>query len=439
MQRASQRDFSRFLPGIIAAAALVIAVAMVAFVRTGEAGRADNELEAIYRRALYETCEFTEGMAVSLNKLTVAGGSSRSTLLSDIVRQAQGAQSNIAMLPLSSQSTAKAMKYINQVGDFCSTMLVRVSAGGDIAPAEYADITRLSETAAAMSLGFGALLERHEAGEIVLDAAFAADGGDIFTDAAVDYPTLLYDGPFSDGAKGNDFRALEGMREVSRDEAQALLAEFAGAQNVESIRFEAESNIGTACYEFVLRASGHDMSAAVTKRGGQVLYMLSSGEVGEKKLSEAECFAIAENFLLSRGFGNMEISYFSTYGGVMTINFAATQSDVILYPDLIKLQVSMEDGAVIGIEAGNYLRNHTRRVIELPVLSEDDARALISPRLDIENVRLCMIPYGLSEKYCYEVSASSADGTYLIYIDAMTGAEAEIMQVVSDSDSTLVM
>lgn len=422
-----------------AAAAAAIAIAAVAFIRTDQLKEARTALDGLYHKALYETCEFAEGMAVNLNKLTAAGGSSRTSLLSDIIRQAQGAQANIAMLPLGSASTAKAMKYINQVGDFAGVLLNRISAGGNITADEYADVTRLSETAAALSIGLGGILEGHEAGEIELDMPIADITGDIFTDSAVDYPTLLYDGPFSDGAKGNEFRALEGMREVSRDEAQALLAEFAGAQNVESIRFEAESNIGTACYEFVLRASGHDMSAAVTKRGGQILYMLSSGEVGEKKLSEAECFAIAENFLLSRGFGNMEISYFSTYGGVMTINFAATQSDVILYPDLIKLQVSMEDGAVIGIEAGNYLRNHTRRVIELPVLSEDDARALISPRLDIENVRLCMIPYGLSEKYCYEVSASSADGTYLIYIDAMTGAEAEIMQVVSDSDSTLVM
>jgi len=436
MQRASQRDFSRFLPGIIAAAALVIAVAMVAFVRTGEAGRADNELEAIYRRALYETCEFTEGMAVSLNKLTVAGGSSRSTLLSDIVRQAQGAQSNIAMLPLSSQSTAKAMKYINQVGDFCSTMLVRVSAGGDIAPAEYADITRLSETAAAMSLGFGALLERHEAGEIVLDAAFAADGGDIFTDAAVDYPTLLYDGPFSDGAKGNDFRALEGLREVSSQEAAALLGEFTGLSGAV---YEGESAPGTPCYEFSIDAGSGMMTAAVTKQGGSVLYILSSGEVGEPVLTDAQCFETAKGFLLSRGFGDMEISYFSRYGGVMTINFAATQNGVILYPDLIKLQISMADGSIVGLEAGNYLRNHRERSIALPAVSEADARALISPGLDIESVRLCMIPMGLSERYCYEISASSTEGTYLIYIDAMTGDEIEIMQVISDPDSTLVM
>jgi len=156
-------------------------------------------------------------------------------------------------------------------------------------------------------------------------------------------------------------------------------------------------------------------------------------------LTDAQCFETAKGFLLSRGFGDMEISYFSTYGGVMTINFAATQNGVILYPDLIKLQISMADGSIVGLEAGNYLRNHRERSIALPAVSEADARALISPGLDIESVRLCMIPMGLSERYCYEISASSTEGTYLIYIDAMTGDEIEIMQVISDPDSTLVM
>ena len=421
------------------AAALAVALAAVAFIRTNSLRDARTALDGLYHKALYETCEYAESMAVTLNKLTAAAGSSRAALLGEVIRHAQGAQANIAMLPLGSASTAQAMKYINQAGDFAAMLLSRVSAGGDITKDEYADITRLSETAAALSVGLGSILEGHEAGEITLDMPVGDITGDAFSGASVEYPTLLYDGPFSDGAQGTDFKALDGLREVTQDEAQALLTEFIGAQSVESIRFEAESSPGTPCYEFSLTANGHTMSAAVTKTGGQVLYMLSSGEVGESTLSEAECFAIARSFLLSRGFGDMEISYFSTYGGVMTINFAAMQNDVILYPDLIKLQVSMADGAVIGMEAGNYLRNHTERVIELPALTEADARALISPRLDIESVRLCIIPYGLSEKYCYEVSASSDGGTYLIYIDAMTGAEAEIMQVISDSESTLVM
>jgi len=46
---------------------------------------------------------------------------------------------------------------------------------------------------------------------------------------------------------------------------------------------------------------------------------------------------------------------------------------------------------------------------------------------------------GTGEKLCYEIRAEAAGNEYLIYIDAMTGAEAEIMQVVVDATGTLVM
>lgn len=439
MLKAAFRERNWLAAALAAALAVTAGVSAVALIRSSELDGAQNALNGVYRRALYETGEYTEGIAVALSKLTVAGGEARVSLLGDVIRQAQGAQANLALLPMSGSSAAQAMKYINQVGDFADTMLDRIAAGGDITQDEYADIARLSETAAEMSVGLNAILEKYETGEITLGVDMGSAAGDVMTEPAVEYPTLLYDGPFSDGAKGADFRALEGLREVSSDEAESLLREFAGAESVSDITLEGESELGTACYEFSLISNGRELSAAVTKRGGQVLYMLSHGEVDAPVLTNAECLRIARSFLIARGYGSMEISYFSRYGGVMTVNFAASQNGVILYPDLVKLQISLADGAVIGIEAGNYLRNHVERSLEMPALTEDDAAALVSPRLSVESVRLCVIPGAAGEKYCYEVSASSADGTYLIYIDAMTGAETEIMQVVVDQDSTLVM
>ena len=69
----------------------------------------------------------------------------------------------------------------------------------------------------------------------------------------------------------------------------------------------------------------------------------------------------ARAFLAARGYGEMHESYFSRYDGILTVNFAAVQDDVVLYPDLVKVQVSLRDGAVIGLEAGGYLRNHVAR------------------------------------------------------------------------------
>ena len=50
-----------------------------------------------------------------------------------------------------------------------------------------------------------------------------------------------------------------------------------------------------------------------------------------------------------------------------------------------------------------------------------------------------MIPENAEEYLCYEITASDASGEYLVYIDAQTGAEREILQVISDENGALVM
>ena len=111
----------------------------------------------------------------------------------------------------------------------------------------------------------------------------------------------------------------------------------------------------------------------------------------------------------------------------------------MLYPDLIKVQVSMRDGAIIGMEAGNYLRNHVARELGEPALTEDEAIARLGAQLTPLAVRLCVIPVGTGEALCYEIRATDGADTFLSYIDAQTGAERELMQVVSDDSGTLVM
>lgn len=421
-------------------AALALAGISTAAVRTWQYYDSQNTLKGIYQKAFYETCELTESMAVNLSKLSVASGGARENLLSDIIRQAQGAQANLALLPLSSSATAATMKFINQVGDFSDSLLSRLAMGGNLTDDDSSTITTLSESAAELTLSFGRLLERYDAGQIILEGILI-DDADLspITDPASSYPALLYDGPFSDGAKGNVFKHLEGLNDITAADAERLLKEFVGADQVTDIRLDGESTLPTPTYEFSLTAAGRSLSAGVTKAGGKILYILCSDEITGQELTAAQCIDRADAFLLSRGYGDMVMSYHTQYGGIVTINYAAQQAGVTMYPDLIKLQVSMEDGMVIGLEAGNYLRNHVNRFLELPALTEEEAIAKLSAHLTAESARLCVIPYGMSEKLCYEINATSGSDAYLIYIDAMTGEEAEIMQIVTGGGGVLVM
>ena len=357
-----------------------------------------------------------------------------------MIRQAQGVQADLAVLPLSGSAIAPAMKYINQAGDFCQRLLTRLGEGDSLSSEDAANLTSLSETAAQLSLALSAIIQEYEAGQWPLtDRLIQLESLSGESAPAVDYPTLLYDGPFSDGATGSEFKALAGMNEISAQEAEQLLRNYVGADRVTKIALDGESSLPTPCYGFSLEAGGYHLSAAVTKMGGQVLYLLCSDDVTGELLSLSQCFRAAETFLLSRGYSGMELNYYSQHDGILTANYAATQNGVTLYPDLVKIQISMADGAILGVEAGNYLRNHVPRSLDLPALTEAEARARVNPALSVDSVRLCVIPTDAAEVYCYEISCSGKGGTYLVYLDAVTGAEVDIMQVVGDAQATLVM
>jgi germination protein YpeB len=135
----------------------------------------------------------------------------------------------------------------------------------------------------------------------------------------------------------------------------------------------------------------------------------------------------------------MELSYSSRFEGILTANFAAVQDGVVLYPDLVKVQVSLADGTVIGLEAANYLMNHVNRALALPKLTEADAIGRIGGALTPVSARLCVIPENEAEFLCYEVRATSGADTFLAYIDAETGVERRLMQVISDEGGAKVM
>jgi len=47
----------------------------------------------------------------------------------------------------------------------------------------------------------------------------------------------------------------------------------------------------------------------------------------------------------------MKETYYLNENGIITINYAYNQDDVIMYPDLIKVKVALDDGALFSVVA----------------------------------------------------------------------------------------
>ena len=436
-----EKQGRRIKAAIAALAALAAAFAAVSIARSEQLNRANAQISAMYQKAFYETCELMEGISSNCRKLLVAGDQAQQqALIARISRDAQGVSSDLALLPVGQETISATIKFINQLEDFVDTLSQKAAEGTGISARDYATLSELSDSAAQFSLSIGGLLSRFENGQNAFDAdSFAPEQADSLhplSSVASDYPVLLYDGPFSDGETSGEYEYLSGMDEFTVQQAEESLKSYI---DVDRAAYQGESHPEVDAYEFSVRSGDYTISAIVTKRGGQILYLMPENTFDEESVDTETLLNTARAFLISRGYGNMHMSYYSAFGGVLTVNFAAMEGDTILYPDLVKLQLSMRDGRVIGADAKGYLKNHRARAIGDIALNAQQAMERVGSRLTAESARLCVIPKNKKEYLCYEISATDGEDQFLSYIDARTGVERDLMRVLNEDNGRLVM
>ena len=157
-------------------------------------------------------------------------------------------------------------------------------------------------------------------------------------------------------------------------------------------------------------------------------------------ISTTECEKIGLKFLSEQNLDNMKVVWKEDNGEMVTINYAYTQGGVIIYPDLIKLNICKKSGIVFGLEASNYYLNHTKREIASTTLSAEQALNKVNESLEIEQVRLALIPKGNDkEVLTYEISGENNDGYYFVYINATNGKEEQIFMVVDTEQGELLI
>ena len=237
-----------------------------------------------------------------------------------------------------------------------------------------------------------------------------------------DLPSLIYDGPFSDHIEQNDPKFIKNENEISKDEAVEIAQKIC---ETEELAYAHDEDGTIPCYIF----QGDKCTVAITKAGGKPVYMINSGFAGEIKIKYETAIKYAKDFISKLGYENMKESYYFTDDGICTINFAATQNGYILYPDLIKVSVNLENGQIMSFDASGYISNHSQRKIAKPEISESDAIATLNNELTVISTQLCVIPTEwMTEKFCYEIHCKTDNGQeILVYIDCDTGEEDNIL------------
>ena len=125
---------------------------------------------------------------------------------------------------------------------------------------------------------------------------------------------------------------------------------------------------------------------------------------------------------------------------MVIINYAAIQDDIMLYPDLIKVKVALDNGEVCSVESQGYIFNHRKRENITPSITEDEARNVVSNRVKIMESSLAIIPTeSQNEVLCYEFKGKVNDKEFLVYINADTGKEEDILVILDTPNGNLTM
>ena len=406
----------------------------------------DNRLETAYRKSFYDTVAQVNSMDLDLSKaLATSDGGAMQTYLVDVAVNSELAENNLQQLPIKDENKFYKTKIVNQVGDYAKYLNKKLIRGKQLSKSDRENLKNLYKANAALKDALQAAMEGMD------DDFNFADMGDIGGNAlldnlnelqelSVEYPELIYDGPFSDGRDNREIKGLSG-RSITEAEAVDIFRETFADYNPQNVYYTGKSTGNIAAFGVQGEIKGDTVYAQITETGGKLVMFSYSGSCGAVNYDGDAATEKALDFIEKTGVNGMKPVWINLSNNVYTINFAPEINGAIIYPDLIKVRVCAETGMIIGLEATSYYYNHTERTVASPALTKSEARTKVSEDISVETARLAIVPIGENtETLCYEFSGTLDGETYYIYIDALTGRQVEMFKVISsEEEGSLLM
>lgn len=403
-------------------------------------------IENQYSRAFEQLNSSLNNISMSVEKIVyVSSAKKMGSLAAEIFSETELAKSALSELPMGESNISTIYRFLSQVGNYALAVSKNITNENTVTDKQRDELKTLSSTAKTVTQVINdsaieynnpeqwAQVIENKLNDVISEQGFASSLTQLEEDLS-DYPTLIYDGPYSDHILEKEPLMTAIAKEYSQDEALVVACNVVGENN--NLTFEDMQKGKIECYRFI----DNNVNVAVSVKGGYVVYMRKNRTVGESLLSYEQALSKAKRFLENMQISNMIDTYFYTDNGVCVINFAYLDGQTICYTDLIKVGVAMDTGEIMLLETAGYLTNHTDRAFQTPNFTVEQAMEKISSDLEVEKSSVTLIPTDSGgEVRCYEfLCLGEENQEILVYINVKTLEEEQIYILLKTDGGTLV-
>ncbi|HCC07576.1 MAG TPA: germination protein YpeB [Clostridiales bacterium] len=427
----------------------------------------ETYLQNTFQNSFYEGAKYIDDVDNLLAKINVTNKpNQRVKIFTDLYREAASAQTNMGRLPYNQETMSTVLKFLTQLSDFSYAMLIKSADNQDLTKEEVKQINDLSKYATVLSTKMAQIKQDVSDGNRINWGEIQKEGeqtmnmkGSASTKAVAgsisgvkkdfqNYPTLIYDGPFSDHIQKMEPEFLKDKAYIKKDEALKIAKDFIGQDKISKIDMtfvtDTKQKYVIPVYRFAAKMKNdtnkerdYSVILDITQQGGKPLWMLNYNEIPQtnKELKLEDLSAKTKDFLNNKGYPNMEVNYYEIVDGAVVFNFAYEQDGVTIYSDLIKVKVSLVDGDVVGFESQGYAMTHKERELPIPKITAEQAKKEVSNTFKIERVKLTLIPLNSKrEVLCYELKGKNGEKDFLVYVNALTGKHENILEVIKNEN-----
>ncbi len=429
---------------------IIVILAIVIYKKQTEYRQAS---ENSYNMAFYEVVDYVQNVEVFLAKSLITNSpESSAESLTNVWREANLALGYLTQLPINSHEIENTSKFLNQVSEYSYSLYRKNLKDEELTEEDMKNLKDLHQYSVELEntlnqlsadindgrISWGELAEEGTVAFAQQVSNISQDSFDNLEQNFHEFSGLIYDGAFSEHITKAEKVGLTGDN-IDEETAKNKATELFNNQNIKEVTAYGKSEGDITSFDFGITFNDDTTaSVSISEKGGHVIYMNRNREVTAEVISQEEADQKAKEYLEQKGFGNMKETYYLKQSGIVTINYAYVQDDVIMYPDLIKVKVALDNGEILGIETTGYLNSHTERKLEAPKVTVEEAKESLNKDLTIESEELAIIPTEWkTEVLCWEFEGNVEGLDFIVYVNAETGKEEDILIITNTPNGTL--